>query len=172
MRTAWKSGKLAAEIEKELKHREAIADSLMPLKNLGPLAESVAREAIEGLSDRIAELLKQIHLTEQLQFHDARLHRKEGLVVRGGFVPDLRIDATLVANTSWLRAVLWAFLFALREEAVEQVGTDPFPLLVFDDPHSTFDAEHRHRWGQYIASLQSGRSKAQIILTTYDENVP
>ncbi len=169
MRTAWKSGKAAAEIGKELKRRDAIAESLMPLKNLGPLAESFAREAIEGLSDRIAELLKRIHLTEQLQFHDARLHRKEGLVVRGGFVPDLRIDATLVANTSWLRAVLWAFLFALREEAIEQVRTDPFPLLVFDDPQSTFDAEHRHRWGQYIASLQSGPSKAQIILTTYDE---
>lgn len=169
MRTAWKSGKVAAEIEKELKRRDAIAESLMPLKNLGPLAESVAREAIEGLSDRIAELLKRIHLTEQLQFHDARLHRKEGLVVRGGFVPDLRIDATLVANTSWLRAVLWAFIFALREEALDQIGIDPFPLLVFDDPQATFDAEHRHRWAQYIASLQSGHSKAQVILTTYDE---
>ena len=169
MRKAWKSGKLAAAIEKELKHREAIADSLKPLKDLVPLAESVAREAIEGLSDRIAKLLKQIHLTEQLQFHDARLHRKDGLVVRGGFVPDLRINATLVANTSWLRAVLWAFLFALREEAVEQIGADPFPLLLFDDPQSNFDAQHRHRWGQYIASLQNGHSKAQIILTTYDE---
>ena len=169
MRTAWKSGKAAAEIEKELKRRETIAESLMPLKNLGPLAGAVAREAIEGLSERISKLLKRIHLTEQLQFHDARLQRKEGLVVRGGFVPDLRIDATLVANTSWLRAVLWAFLFALREEAVEQIGRDSFPLLVFDDPHSTFDAEHRHRWAQYIASLQSGPSETQIILTTCDE---
>ncbi len=169
MRKAWKSGKSAAAIEKELKRREAIAESLSPLKNLSPLAEFVAREAIEGLSDRIAKLLKQIHLTEQLQFHDARLHRKEGLVVRGGFVPDLRINATLIANTSWLRAVMWAFLFALREEAIEQLGTDPFPLFVFDDPQSTFDAEHRHRWGQYIASLQSNSSKSQIIITTYDE---
>jgi len=84
-------------------------------------------------------------------------------------VPGLRIDATLVANTSWLRSVLWAFLFALREEAVEQIGTDPFPLLLFDDPQLNFDAEHRHRWGQYIASLQSEQSRAQIILTTYDE---
>lgn len=100
MPAAWKSGKVAAEIEKELKRREAIAESLMPLKNLGPLAESVARETIEGLSDRVSKLLKRIHLTEQLQFHEARLYRKEGLIVRGGFVPELRIDATLVANTS------------------------------------------------------------------------
>lgn len=169
MSTARKSGTMAAEIEKELKRRDAIADSLMALKTLGPLAESVAREAIEGLSDQISKLLKRIHLTEQLQFHETRLHRKEGLVVRGGFVPDLRIDATLIASTSWLRAVLWAFLFALREEAVDQIGVDPFPLLAFDDPQATFDVEHRHRWAQYIASLQSGPSNAQIILTTYDE---
>ncbi len=169
MRTAWKSGKSAAEMEKELNRREAIAESLMPLKSLSPLAESVAREAIEGLSERISKLLKQIHLSEQLQFHDARLHRKEGLVVRGAVGPKLRIDATLIANTSWLRVVLWAFLFALREEGVEQAGSDPFPLLVFDDPQSTFDSEHRHRWAQYIASLQNGPSKAQLVLTTYDE---
>jgi SOS-response transcriptional repressor LexA/energy-coupling factor transporter ATP-binding protein EcfA2 len=169
MRAAWKSGKVAAEIEEELKRREAIAESLTPLKSLGPLAESVAREAIGGLSSRISELLKRIHLTEQLQFHDARLDRKEGLVVRGGFVTDLRIDATLVANTSWLRAVLWAFLFALREEAVEQLGADPFPLLAFDDPESTFDSEHRHRWAQYIAALQDSPCKVQIVLTTHDE---
>ncbi len=169
MRKAWKSGKFATVIEKELKRREAIAECLTPLKNLSPLAESISREAIEGLSDRIATLLNQIHLTEQLQYRDAQLNRREGLILRGGFVPDLCIDATLVANTSWLRAVLWAFVFSLREEAVAQIGTDPFPLFVFDDPQSTFDAEHRHRWGQYIASLQSGPAKAQIILTTYDE---
>jgi hypothetical protein len=33
MRTAWKSGKLATEIENEVKHREAIAESLSPLKS-------------------------------------------------------------------------------------------------------------------------------------------
>jgi len=168
MRAAWKSGKSAAEIEKELKRREDITDSLTPLKTLGPLAESIAREAIQGLSGRIADLLKRLHRSE-LQFHDARLDRKEGLIVRGAVVPKLRIDATLVANTSWLRAVLWAFLFALREEGVEQIGIDLFPVLVFDDPQATFDSEHRRRWAQYIAALQTGPSKAQIVLTSYDE---
>jgi energy-coupling factor transporter ATP-binding protein EcfA2/SOS-response transcriptional repressor LexA len=169
MRAAWKSGKSAAEIAKEVNRREAISESLMPLKSLSFLAESVAREAIEGLSERISGLLKRIHLTEQLQFHDARLQRKEGLIVRGAVGPELRIDATLIANTSWLRVVLWAFLFALREEGVEQIGSDPFPLLVFDDPESTFDSQHRHRWAQYIESLQSGGSKAQVLIATYDE---
>ena len=90
-------------------------------------------------------------------------------MVRGGFVPDLRMDATVVANASWLRAVLWAFLFALREEAIEQIGEDPFPLLMFDDPQATFDVQHRHRWARYVADLQKGPSNAQIVLATYDE---
>lgn len=77
--------------------------------------------------------------------------------MRGAVGPKLRIDATLIANTSWLRVVLWAFLFALREEGVEQIGSDPFPLLVFDDPQSTFDSDHRHRWAQYVASGVAGR---------------
>jgi hypothetical protein len=168
LRTAWKHGGDASKIEKELNVREAIAESLAPLKLLGPFAEAVARDAIEELSERVLVLHKQIHLTEQLQFHDAQLHRKEGLVVLGG-LGHLLTDATLIANTSWLRATLWAFVFALREEAVDQLGKDPFPILVFDDPQSTFDSEHRHRWTQYVASLQDGPSKAQVLLTTHDE---
>ena len=130
----------------------------------------MARDAIEGLSGRISELLDRIHLTEELRFQGAQLKRREGLIVRGEFATGLQIDATLVANTSWLRAVLWAFLFSLREEAVEQQGFDVFPLLVVDDPQSTFDAQHRHMWARYVVDLQNGPAKIQLLLTTYDED--
>ena len=170
MREALSVGKTVAEIELEVNRRKEIADSLQPLKSLKPLCEAIAREAIDGLSGRISKLLDRIHLTEELRFQSTQLKRKEGLIVRGAFAPDLRIDATLVANSSWLRAVLWAFLFSLREEAVAQMGHDSFPLLAFDDPQSTFDAQHRHMWARYVVSLQSGPSKVQLLLTTYDEN--
>ncbi len=119
---------------------------------------------------------------EGLDFIECEVRRRTFWLLFGGkhlnFLRDLcmisrgnaiRIDATLIANTSWLRAVLWAFTFALREEAVEQFGADLLPLLVFDDPQATFDAEHRHRWTQYVSSLQHGPSSAQVVLTTYDE---
>lgn len=168
LRNAWRPGRLILEIEQELQHREDIAKHLEPLKSLGALVESVAREAIEGLSSRVSAILRDTHLNEQFQFHDTQLHKKAGLVVHGHFASDIRIDATLVANTSWLRVVLWAFIFALREEATEQIGNDQFPLLVFDDPQATFDAQHRHRWAQYVAALQS-TGNTQVIITTYDE---
>lgn len=169
MRNAWQHGRAVTKIAREQARRVEIADSLEPLKDLRALAQGMARQAIDDLSGRISAILDSIYLTDSFRFHNARLDRKEGVVVRGGFVPDLRIDATLVANTSWLRAVLWAFLFSLREEAVEQLGKDPFPLLMFDDPQTTFDAQHRHRWAQYVAALQNGPSNAQVILTTCDE---
>lgn len=169
MRKAWKCGKEAAKIAKEQTHRQEIAESIEPLKELVVLAQAMARQAIEDLSGKISATLDGLYLTDRLRFHEARLDRKEGVVVRGAFDPNLRMDATLVANASWLRAVLWAFLFSLREEAVEQIGKDPFPLLMFDDPQNTFDAQHRHRWARYVANLQKGPSKAQVVLTTYDE---
>jgi len=169
MRKAWKAGKEAAEIQKEVNRRNVIAENLQGLKLLGSLCESVARDAINGLSGRISKLLDQILITEQLQYQKAVLDRKEGLIVQAGFSDSLRIDATLVANSSWLRAVLWSFVFSLREEAIEQAGRDAFPLLVLDDPQQTFDVFHRARWANHIAGLQNGPSKMQVIIATYDE---
>ncbi|WP_029351300.1 AAA family ATPase [Bosea sp. 117] len=166
---AWTSGRKARTYEKEQEKRQAIADNLAPLKALGALSEAQTRLAIDSLSGDIAEILKRLHLTETLGFKGANLERKAGLQVRGGFVEDFKIDATLVANTSWLRSVLWAFLFALRQEAVKQLGGDSLPLLALDDPQATFDVEHRHRWAQEILRLQKSTPSAQIILVTHDE---
>ena len=169
MRNAWKEGKAAAKIEKEHARRAEIAEALSPVKNLGNLAEAQARTAINELSDRIAKIHGETYIAERLQFQKAALEKKTGLVVRGKFSNEIRIDATLVANTSWLRGVLWAFIFALREEAVEQLGGDFFPVLVLDDPQQTFDSEHRHRWAEQIAKLQKGNPGVQLLLTTHEE---
>lgn len=169
MSGAWQAGKQVAAIQREQSYREKIAEQLKPLKDLAPFVESVAREAITSLSARISEILKDIYISERLDFRDARLERRKGVVVRGGFDPEFQIDATLVANTSWLRAVLWAFVFALREDAVEQIGSDPLPLLLLDDPQSTFDVTHRHRWARYISSMQNRELAVQVILATHDE---
>jgi AAA domain len=169
LREAWKEGQQAVQLQQVIDKREAIATALQPLKSLGSLCESIARETIQQLSARIGAILKGIHLTETLKYREARLLRKEGLVVRAGFGPDLRLDATLVANTSWLRAVLWAFILALREEAVQQLGYDSLPLLVLDDPQATFDYTHRHLWAMHVAGMQNGPGKTQVILASYDE---
>jgi AAA domain len=169
IRSAWTIGKTIVQIQTELDRRTAIATLIDPLKSLNSLVQSISKEAIDGLSGRIATILTKMHITERFQFQDAQLQKKEGVIVYGGFGGEIRIDATLIANTSWLRAVLWSFIFALRQEAVEQTNADIFPVLVFDDPQATFDFEHRYRWSLHVANLQTGASKVQLILATYDQ---
>ena len=162
---AWPLGK----IEKELEQRKAIADALAPLKKLGNMAEAQARDALDTLSARIGQIHSANYLSDTLKFQSATLEKKAGLVVRGQLGAEISIDATLVANTSWFRGVLWSFIFALREEAVEQMGSDACPLMVLDDPQQTFDTIHRHRWAEYIAALQAKAPGVQIILSSHDE---
>lgn len=169
LRVAWKQGVAARKIEKELEQRHEIANALAPLKNLGSMAESQARDALNDLSGRISQIHSANYLSDSLKFQSANLEKKTGLVVRGQLGADIRIDAALVANTSWIRGVLWAFIFALREEAVEQMGADEFPLMVLDDPQQTFDTIHRHRWAEYIAKLQAKTPGVQVILSSHDE---
>ena len=169
MRLAWVQGRTAAAIESELQRRQEIADNLAPLKQLGNLAEAQARNAITELSGRISAIHSATYIVDRLKFQGASLDKRTGLVVRGQLGDSMRIDATLIANTSWLRAILWAFIHALREEAVEQSGGDVFPVIVLDDPQQTFDSEHRTRWAEQIAKLQKIQPGVQILLTTHDD---
>jgi energy-coupling factor transporter ATP-binding protein EcfA2 len=166
---AWDLGVTIDQIDAEQEMREKVSAALEPLKALRKLAEHETRSAIEGLSHRMAKFLDEIYVSEKLKFHSAHFDKKAGVTVRGGFDAHLLIDAALVANSSWIRALLWAFLFSLREEGVELLGADRLPLLVLDDPQSTFDTTHRHRWIQRIAGLQAGSAGLQIVLTTHDE---
>lgn len=170
LRKAWKAGKDAREVELELAIRQDVADAIEPLKLLGSLGESVVREAILDLSDRMEKILAKTLVTDKVQFQEAKYNKKEGVTIRAEVSENILIDATSIANASWLRAVLWAFIFALREEAVEQLGIDAFPIMVFDDPQTTFDDQHRHRWSQQIASLQNGPGEVQVVLVTHDQN--
>jgi len=94
--------------------------------------------------------------------------------VFGGFSSDMRIDATLVANTSWLRAILWAFVLALREQTIEEHGANPFPLMVLDDPQVTYDPRNKRKWAQELVRLANlpatDRQGAQIFLLTHDKD--
>jgi hypothetical protein len=169
LRLAWTCGRTAAAIEWEQKKRQEIADDLAPLKQLGNLAEAQARNAITELSGRISAIHSATYIVDRLKFQEASLDKKTGLSVRGQLGENMRIDATLIANTSWLRGILWAFIHALREEAVEQIGGDVFPVIMLDDPQQTFDSEHRSRWAEQIAKLQKTPPGVQILLTTHDD---
>jgi hypothetical protein len=159
------------QIEAVQRTRKAIVESLVPLKELKVLVSAETSRSIAGLSERIDSLCERICLKERLVYKEATVGRKEVGIV-GSFSPGMRIDAALVANTSWLRAILWSFVFALREETLQAVGANVFPLVVLDDPQTTFDPRNKRKWAQELVRCAnmtgSELNQSQLIVTTHE----
>jgi len=162
---AW--GPIAAEQAR----RAAIAKALTPLKDLRHLVAAETARSIATLSSRMAATLERIHHQERLTFQRAAVNKKE-VTVDGSLEPGLHIDASLVANSSWLRAILWSFLLALREQIVETLNHNPFPLVVLDDPQTTFDPRNKRNWGSELARLanlpKASTNGIQLLITTHE----
>lgn len=155
------------------KTREEIAKALAPLKDMRLLVAAETASSIARLSGTINAICERIFLTERLTYEEAVIGRKE-VNVTGSFNPGMRIDAALVANTSWLRAILWSFVFALREETLQAMGFNPLPLVVLDDPQGTFDPRNKRKWAQELVRYANMPSTdilgSQLILTTHERN--
>lgn len=151
--------------------REDIANALEPLKELRTLVTTQTASSISALSGRMKSVLDRIHFKERLSFEDAALIKKS-VQVSGSFDPGIRMDASTVANSSWLRAILWAFVLALREQTLEVLEANPFPLVVLDDPQVTFDPRNKRKWAEEIARLANADpaqlEAAQLIAITHE----
>jgi AAA domain len=158
-----------ATIREEQDLREAIAAALESLKDLRLLVDAETARSIANLSGRMKAILARIHLKERLVYEQTSLGRK-AVYVGGSFEPGMQIDAALVANTSWLRAILWSFILGLREETIESVGANPFPLMVVDDPQTSFDPRNKRKWAEELCRLANmdcmAPESAQLFLTT------
>jgi hypothetical protein len=161
------------EIRVEQKMREEIRDALLPLKDLRLLVDVETARSIQGLSGRIESILERIHLRERLTYRNTGLVKRE-VEVHGAFNVGMKIDAALVANTSWLRAILWAFILALREETIQTLGGNPLPLLLLDDPQITFDPRNKRKWVEELARMANQSANeatgVQLILTTHEHD--
>gem|GEM_PF-963814 len=164
----------AASWEKIQEHqriREAIIAALEPLKELRHLVGAETARSIYTLAGKIKKILEKIRLLERFSFKDASLHRK-AINIEGSFDDGLQIDALLVANTSWVRAILWAFVLALRDETIEKIGANPMPLVLLDDPQVTFDPRNKRKWAQELARMANADfndpAGMQLILTTHE----
>jgi hypothetical protein len=68
-----------------------------------------------------------------------------------------------------LRAILWSFVLALREQTIEALGANPFPLVVLDDPQVTFDPRNKRKWAEEITRLtKAAPEPAQLLVITHE----
>jgi len=162
-----------AKIDAVQKKRDAITKALAPLKDLRLLVAAETAGSIADLSGTINAICVRINLKERLVYEEAVIGRKE-VSVTGSFSPGMRINAALVANTSWLRAILWSFVLALREETLNAMGFNPLPLMVLDDPQGTFDPRNKRKWAQELvrgANMpETDLLGSQLIVTTHERN--
>jgi hypothetical protein len=153
--------------------REAIAETLEPLKDLRTLVSTETASSISALSGRMKSVLDRIHFKERLSFEDAALSKKS-VQVSGSFDHGIRVDASTVANSSWLRAILWSFVLALREQTLEALGANPFALAVLDDPQVAFDPRNKRKWAEEIARLANAAPTApesmQLLVITHERH--
>ncbi len=158
-------------IQTDQRIREAIAEALEPLKDLRGLVTAETASSISALSGRMKSVLDRIQFRERLSFEDAALGKKS-VQVSGSFDHGIRIDASTVANSSWLRAILWAFTLAMREQIIEALGSNPFPLMLLDDPQVTFDPRNKRKWAQELARIANADAAtieaAQLFLITHE----
>ena len=171
LEAAAKEADLWLPINEQQRMRESIATALMPLKDLRLLVAAQTAGSISALADRMKQILARIHFKERLSFEDASLAKK-AVHLTGSFDSGIRVDASVVANSSWLRAILWAFVLAVREQAIIDAGANPFPLMVLDDPQTTFDPRNKRKWAEEIARLGKAEPTdimgAQILTITHE----
>ena len=151
--------------------REAIAEALAPLKQLRQLVNCETHRTIITLQDKVSTILEEIQLKDRLSFENTSMNKKE-VFVEASVAEGMKFDAALIANSSWLRALLWAFIFALRDQAVEESGSNSFPLMLLDDPQTTFDPKNKRKWAEKIVGMAnrdaSDAKGIQLILTTHE----
>jgi len=156
------------------KVRKRVVAALEPLKRLVQLVETRAKLAVEAVSESACSAFLELyggHDDAVLQPKAAGVDRRSGaLQVEGAFREKILVDASLVANTAWLRAFLWSFVFSLRRHHIHLLGHNPFPLLVLDDPQATFDPVHQRQWAQVLGDMACAGEDdhAQLFLTSHD----
>ena len=154
--------------------REEIANALKPLQKLRDLVNLTTRQTIDDVSDVAKEIHKQIYNQEALSYEKAEVSEfrgRQSLSFQAKLGNNLkwRIDASLLANVSWMRGILWSFVFAIRERAINRAGHCPFELMVLDDPQMTFDTRNLKGWARFLGSSEGLRQHqaCQLLVTTH-----
>ena len=154
--------------------REEIVQALTPLRNLRGLVNRTTRRTINEVSDLAKQIHGQVYNPEALTYEKAEVSEfrgKQSLTFQAklGNDRDWRIDASLLANVSWMRGILWSFVFAIRERAIKRAGYCPFELVVLDDPQITFDTRNLKGWVRFSGSAERLRQlqACQLLVTTH-----
>ena len=154
--------------------RENIAQALRPLLGLRNLVNLTTNRTINDVSDTAKKIHGQIYSPEVLTYEKANVSEfrgKQSLKFQAKLGNNLNwwIEAPLLANMSWMRGILWSFVFAIRKQAISKYGHCPFELMVLDDPQMTFDTRNLKGWARLVGSSDGLRQHqpCQFLISTH-----
>lgn len=164
--------------------RNVLAEDLRPLTKLRDLVNQEAGRTITLLSEDVKKIHERIYNREALTYRGIEVQSvragKQSLAVHAQ--PDVpfpseddnlvwKVDASKLANTSWMRGILWSFVFAIRAHAIEKAGKCPFPLMILDEPQLTYDSRNRRGWVKFLSEAAEGSASenlCQLLIATHD----
>ena len=154
--------------------RVEIIEALKPLIKLRDLVNLTTRKTIDDVSDIAKDFHSKIYNPEVLRYEKAEISEFRGkqslsFQAKLGNDSNWRIDASLLANVSWMRGILWSFLFAIRERVINHAGRCPFELIILDDPQITFDTRNLKGWVRFLGTSEGLKRNqpCQLLVTTH-----
>lgn len=164
--------------------RKALAEDLRPLTKLRDLVNQEADKTIASLSKKAEKIHGLIYNPEALTYRGIEVQSgragKQSLAVHAqpsvppqsdDDIPAWKVDASELANTSWMRGILWSFVFAIRAHTIEKAGCCPFPLMVLDEPQLTYDSRNRRGWVKFLSEATGNvapEAPLQLLALTHD----
>ncbi|MDK2768084.1 MAG: AAA family ATPase [Sphingomonas sp.] len=161
--------KSLANYGRKLERIQACQDAAAALETIVPMG-SLAQAQVEGLREQLhdrAEFWRDQLYRSATSFAPAprqTLMDAKGVIDIQVGRDGVRAPAQHVSNASALRAGLFGFFLAFRENVLKNSGG--LSLLVLDDPQDLLDVENRQRLSSTVARLAAGG--AQIFATTHD----
>ena len=122
--SAAEAGGTWLNIQKVQQTREAIRDSLEPLKSLRALVATETTSSIAALSQTINSICERVVLRERLAYQQTTISRKE-VSVSGSFSPGMQIDVALCCEHVMVTSHLVVFHPRFTRGNTSSAGMEP-----------------------------------------------
>ena len=159
------------KINSEIKQANHLKESLNQLVDLKDLADSMMKNELSTVDDRMKEIYKALYGSSEFPLHSIQAKRTRRQI-DFQFCLEHRgviIEASPLINSSRVRALLWAYIFSMAELRKISTCSGWLDFILLDDPLTSFDEGHRTRFANFVfSSLRDG----QWIISSHDTDWP
>ncbi|MEK4510489.1 hypothetical protein [Paenibacillus sp. FSL K6-2524] len=162
---------LKEKISSEQQIMERIKQALIELESQKELADNLLVDDLEMVITRIQMIYGELYGTDEFPLKIIEPVRS-GRQIDMKFLVEHRgilVEAAPLINASRIRALLWAYIFAMSEIRSESTQSAWLNFTLLDDPLTSFDEGHRTRFAKRVFDTQR---KNQFIITSHDPDWP